>query len=442
VATSTFSVSGLASGIDSQSIIDKLVQLESAPLANLQKRQSAFRAQVSSLADLASRLGALATAAQDLGSHGALAHVVSSSNVSFAATPASAAQAGTYDVQVRSLASAAKWRSGPLAPGATVALSGFTLTAGGKPYPVKVGGSGTLGDVLDGLRASGAPVSAAVLNDGTSDHLSITALATGAAASFTLDAAATSALDPTGNAVSAPGTDAVFSVDRLEFTRPSNTVADAVPGTTLTLKATGASETLSIAQDAAGTQARIQKLVDGYNGLMGAIQRQLSVSKDTDRSTTLAGDATVRGLGQALHGLVSASAATSPGGVRTLADLGLTTQRDGTLALDPTVLGAALARDPAAVDAVFADAASGVARRAKILSDAYTTPSTGLLALRQGGLQKQIVGMDDQVAAMQRRIDTFRQGLVTQFTAMETVVGQLKSIGNFLTMQDDRSTTK
>ena len=442
MAQSLFSVGGLASGMDTNSIIDKLVQLESQPLTVLQQRQTAFQSQVSVLGNLASRLSDLDAAARALATGGTLALKATSTNTSFSAVPSSSATAGSYDVQVTRLASAQKWRSAPFAAGAVVGLAAMTLTAGGTEYPVTVKGTGTLADIADAIRSSGAPVSAAVLNDGTNTYLSITAAATGTASSFTLDAAAAQALDPTGTgAVGLAAQDASFTIDGLAFTRSSNTVADALPGTTLSLQAEGVKETLSIANDVAGTQAQLETFVDAYNTIIKAVQGQLAVTKETSRSSTLAGDSTVRGLGQALQALGS-SAAGASGTIRSLADLGVKTGRDGSLTIDSTVLAAAIARDPAAVNSVFADASTGMARlTSKLVSD-YGASGTGLLSLRQSGLEDQIRSMTDQAASLQTRIDAYRDGLVRQFTAMEKVVSQLKAVGNFLTSQDARNNTK
>jgi flagellar hook-associated protein 2 len=452
VAQSLFSVGGLASGMDSNAIVDKLVELESLPLQTLQKRQSAFRTQISILGDLASRVAALKSAASSLATGGVLATQATSTNTSFTAVPGSGAIAGSYDVQVGTLARAAKWRSGPFGGVDVLQAGTLTLTVDGVTYPpvgdpdhppIAITGSTSLASVADAIRASGAPVSVAVLDDGTRKYLSVTARSTG----YQTDAALTVGFTPadppdagvdlrTGQ-YAEDAANAGFTIDNLAFVRTSNTISDALPGTTLTLKAGGgARETLSIANDVAGTRARLQGYVDAYNALMSAVKGQLAVSAGTDRARTLAGDGTVRQLQQALGALGSA---TVPGlsTVRSLADLGLKSGRDGTLSIDDATLAGAVARDPAAVNAVFAGATNGISRLVTALADTFTAPSTGLLVSRQSGLEKQIRALDARALELQARIDAFRAGLVAQFTAMEKVVGQLKNVGNFLTMQEN-----
>ena len=456
-----FSVGGLATGMDTQSIIDKMVQLESQPLTDLQQRQSAFSSQVSLLGDLSSKLGDLQAAASALASGGVLANQATSSNSSFSAVPGAGATPGAYQVQVNTLATAAKWRSGPFGSSDAVQAGTLTLTVAGNTYPppdpttgvvtpITITAGESLAQIASDIRASGAPVSATVLNDGTSDYLSITNLATGYGASGPSSAlqVAFTPTDPSGpgtaldaSAYQQAATNASFAIDGLTFSRTSNTVTDALPGTTLTLESMGGpAETLTIGTDVSGTQANLQKFVDAYNTVMSAVQKQLAVTQGTDRSTTLAGDPTVLGLEQALESLGS-SIVGGLGTVRSLADLGVKTQQDGTLTIDQTVLASAVARDPVAVNTIFADASTGMSKLTSDLADLYTTPVTGLLSLRQDGLQEQISSITDQEATLQARITAYQDNLTAQFTAMENVVGQLKTIGDFLTSQENAASS-
>jgi flagellar hook-associated protein 2 len=71
----------------------------------------------------------------------------------------------------------------------------------------------------------------------------------------------------------------------------------------------------------------------------------------------------------------------------------------------------------------------------KSLVDLETRAGDGILVARQDGLSSTVDDLESAAAAMQRRIDTFRQNLVAQFTAMENTVSGLKSIGNYLAAQ-------
>jgi len=446
MADSTFSVSGLASGIDTQSIVDKLVSLEGQSLSRLQKQQSAYKSQVSVLGDLSSKLAALKTAASDLATNGVLGLKTTSTNSAFTVTPGSNAVAGSYDIAVETLATPTKRRLDPLAEGQTFKAGTLTFTFGATSYDAVISDGASFQDIAYAIKTSGAPVSAVVFDDDGGGHLSLTTTSSGASSAPTISfAAAVGAAGTTDPVFATTGTgtqtgvDAAFTVNGFAFTRSSNTVTDGLPGATLQLKAGGgASETLTLANDTDATQAKLKTFVDAYNGVMQLVQKQLSVTKSTNRSTTLAGDSTVRNLQSRVQGLV-ASKVFEAGSVRTLADLGVKTQNDGTLTIDSTALAAAIGRDPGRVNALFADATAGVSKLASSLATDFTSTGTGLLAVRQSGLESQIKAMDAQVARMQTRLDDYRKTLLAQFNAMEQVVSGYKSVGNYLAQMSSLS---
>ena len=124
------------------------------------------------------------------------------------------------------------------------------------------------------------------------------------------------------------------------------------------------------------------------------------------------------------------------GTIRTLADIGLKTNfQDGTLTIDSGRLGTALAANPQAINQIFSDPTSGIGAATQTLSDRYTNVVDGLLTNSTKSLNTRIKQMDTQADNMQARVDAFKANLTAQFTAMEQIVSQLKTTGNFLTQQ-------
>jgi flagellar hook-associated protein 2 len=241
--------------------------------------------------------------------------------------------------------------------------------------------------------------------------------------------------NPLSLAMIAPADNARFTVDQLAFTRTSNTTADAIPGATLTLngQTSGGPETLLLDTDSAATQRNLQNFVTAYNNVMQAVQSQLAVTPATNRTATLAGDPAIRALQQDLGSLVMNPVGTGP--VSTLADLGIKTERDGSLTLDATKLERAMALDPAAVNDLFQNATTGMSKTVDSLVKQYTDPTIGMLTVDKLEAGKTVSRMDDQISSLQLRVDQYHDTLVQQFTAMETVVSQMKAIGSFLTSQ-------
>jgi len=438
----TFQAGGLASGLDTNTIIDKLVQLQSRPLTLLQKRQAAAKTQISLLGDLTSKLSALKDAARALADNGVLGSKATSTNTAFSAVPDSNAVAGSYSVQVQALAQAAKARSQAFAAGELVQGGTLALTVQGTAYSVTVNDGSALEDVAAAIRLSGAPVSAVVLDNGTSRYLSVTSRDTGyplagtpAGALSIVETTTGTTGKPLAAAVFQQAQNAAFTVDGLPFIRQGNTVTGAVPGTTLTLRAQGGpAEDLTQVYDPDATRTKLQAFVDAYNAVIGLVQKQLAVTPDADRESTLSGDPSIRSLQSQLQ-RVGATAVTGLVNVRTLTDLGVKTKRDGSLEIDATALAAAIGRDPGAVNAVFSNAADGISAQLGTLVDNFTRAGDGVLTSRSSSLGRKVKAMDDQAATLQARLDKYREALVAQFAAMEKVVSGLKTSGDFLTQQ-------
>ncbi len=443
MATPTFSAGGLASGLDSASIIDQLVKLESRPIDLLRSRQSALKTQVSLVGDLMSKLKDLNDSAKTLGTQGLLAVKVDGTPSSVSVTPGTGANAGRFSIGVSALATAAKARSvGFASADAEVKAGSLALQVQGQTFNLNIAQGSTLNDVATAINGLGAGVSASLISNGSQTFLSLTNVKTG----FTVGSNAADALVLTetstgasgqalGLASTATATNAQLTVDGLSMERMSNELTDVIPGVTLQLKEPGPAEEVVLSRDTQATQDRLQKFVDSYNALMKGLQKQLAVTADTNRAVTLAGDPAVRNLQRQLSGLVS-TAVPGLGDVRSLADLGVKTARDGSLSIDTDTLNRALTRNPGAVNTLFSQASTGLTAVTGSLVDSYTQSTTGILSSRQNSLNKNISSMDDQAVRLQDRIDAFRTKLTAQFTAMENVVSGLKAIGNFLTQQD------
>jgi flagellar hook-associated protein 2 len=443
--TPFFSVGGLASGLDTTSIIDGLTKIEQQPLDTLRTQQSAFQTQISLIGNLVTKITALQTAATNLANNGAAGIKATSNNIDFTATPTSSANAGSYTVSVQALASAAQSRSAAFASD-TAAVKGGTLalTVGGVAYdPITITDGESLADVAGAVRGLGAPVSAVVVNDGTRSYLSIHNLTTGFTGTDPTSALQISETS-TGSQGQALGltsvhtaTNAAFTVDGLAFTRPTNTVTDAIAGTTLALKGqSNTDENLTLDHDTAATTANLQTFVDAYNAIVSSAQAQLGLGgANSNRDATLAGNSTLRSLMSDVQGLVT-SVVGGGGSVRTLADLGVKTNfLDGTLSIDATKLSSALATNPGAINNIFSQPGTGIGAVTKALSARYTDVVDGLFTSSTKSLTSRIKQMDGQADQMQVRIDAFKANLTAQFTAMEQVVSGLKAAGTFLTQQ-------
>ncbi|RMG12493.1 MAG: flagellar hook protein FliD [Deltaproteobacteria bacterium] len=399
--------------------------------------KKALEAQVSTLGSLLSKLSALEDAATKLADDGTVG-LTASEHTSFSATPGSNAYAGSYQVQVQQLARAAKARSNAFTSGETARGMDLTFTVEGTDYVVSTVDGDTLADIAFKINQSGAPVRAVVLDTGTEQYLSVTTEETG----HRLGQPASDALAVSVSYTGATGTNLTLSitqtaqnaqltVDGLLFERRTNTVTDAVPDTTLKLEQVGAAEDLVLENDVDATKAKLETFVDAYNDVLSTIQSQLDVDESTNREISLAGDSTIRSLQGRLQQIVT-SVVSGLSDVRTLADIGIETGRDGSLSIDESTLADALSRDPQAVNTLFSEATTGIGSLVGALHDDYANSADGLLVNRKKSLNETIGRIEEDIRKMEERLDAYRESLVAQFVAMERTVSGLNSLGSYL----------
>jgi flagellar hook-associated protein 2 len=442
-----FRAGGLMSGMDTNSIIDQLVSIETQPLNKLRQRQTGLRSQVSQLADIASKVSGLSIAAQKLSTSGVLAAKTVSTNTSFSATTDSNAIGGRYSVDVETLATSAKFLSQTGYASGSAAVRGGTLNLNvkGKAYdPITIADGASLSDVALQINQAVSEVSAAVVFDGSSYYLSITNRETGFKVGQPPESALSVSMNVTGTAgqplamqSKVTATNAKLVVDTLSIEQESNEISGVIPGTTLSLKAPGAAEDLVLSTDSTATATNLQTFITAYNDVYKLVQQNLAITQDSSRNGTLAGDSTLRKLQNDMQRLLTKQV-TGLSGVSSLADIGIKTERDGTLSLNTSRLQSAMAANPLNVNLIFSTATEGIGAAAKALSNTYTNGIDGLLVSRQNGLKNNIKSMDTQLASMQLRIDGYKDKLISQFTAMEKVMAQFKSIGTFLTQQSQQ----
>ncbi len=426
---------GLASGLDTNSIIDSLVTLQGASVTKIESKITVTKVKISSLGEIAAKLKSLQAATADLAKGSVRALAISGTNSSFTASVQGAASAGRFDVEITGLATAAKARSAPLSS-ETAAIKGGTLhfDIDGTDYDVDIEDGASLKDVAAAINDGDAPVNAAVLFDGEKAYLSVTRSNTGFAVGQAPSSALQLSMTTTGSngealdlAITQEASNTVALVDGLRFERRGTSLAGAIPGLTLEATKIGPKETVIVNDDTAGTHKKVQGLVDAYNAVAGILQGELNLDANTDRGKTLGGDSTLRFLQQQLAStLVKENAA---GGVRSLAELGLETGRDGKLSLNTGKLDAAIARGGDDVDRVFSGAfKTAIDKVAKSFAD-----DGGIIKARTDGLAAERKRLEADVVDQQTRIDKMKDRLIAQFSAMESIISKLNKTGDFLT---------
>lgn len=369
--TSIATTLGAGSGIDTAALVTSLVSAAFDPKdAALKTKETANTAKISSLATLSNGIDSFASALSSLISGGSLRTQPSSSNAAIlTATAKAGASIGTLSaqVEVRQLAQAQSLVSAPVASSAgNVGQGSFTIAVGATTKTVTIDATNdSLAGLARAINATGAGVTAGVITDASGARLTLKGT-TGAANAFTLTPAA--GADPglarfaygngqTGGMTQAQAAqDAIVRMDGVDVTRPANTIDDLVDGVSLSLVSAqpGTTVSLGATRPTAAIGQAVTDFVDAYNELKGEIDTatQSATTSSDGTSGALYGNATIRDMQRQLARLTSTVLA-SGGAYRTLAEIGVQTNRDGTLTVNTAQLNGALAANPDAVEALF-----------------------------------------------------------------------------------------
>jgi len=226
----------------------------------------------------------------------------------------------------------------------------------------------------------------------------------------------------------------IVNIDGFDVQRATNQVVGAIQGVTLALTATTTTPVdVTVAADSQGLATKIQSIVAAYNSVLSKVNTAAGKGSTKAGNSELASDSTLRGISNRLS--TALQTVSGSGKFNTLGSVGLSLQRDGTLALDATKLKAAVTADPGAVTALFAGSGgsnSGVMSTLSSAIKAYNQTGTGLLTLHQTDMQSRVKTMTDSVNREQDRLDRYQALLQKQFSAMDTTVTSNNSDMSYL----------
>jgi flagellar hook-associated protein 2 len=439
---------GFGSGINVGQLVADLASASRTPkIQRLDGLAQAAQAKISAVAQARADLDNFASSLADLVAQGTLSSKpVSSNETLLSATAIPGAALGNYagEIEVQQLARAQTVYSA-LTPAATdpVGEGALTLTIGTTNYAIAINSSNnSITGLADAINASGSGVRASVTTDNGQVRLVLKG-ETGVARAFTLtaDAGADPALARfaygAGGAMTAAQTaaDALFKVDGISYTRPANSFSDVVPGMNLTLKKAAAGEIISI-----GATRPVDGLRQAVSDFV-AVFNQMKQSLKNAR-TAAGGTQALRVLDRQLSGFVGASLTSDPA-ISKLSDIGVLTNRDGTISVDAAKLTAALSTNPDAVEALFNPRRDGLRNATtdpgiagaldKIRDDALA--SDGLLGGLTKGLQAEADTIAKDRAKTEAREDAYRARLEKQYSGMDARIGALKATQSYLEQQ-------
>lgn len=452
MATSASSISG-GSTLDARSLAAQLVAAERQPLdAQIKRATAGVTTTMSALGTLKSALSTFQVAVDNLSllADFQVRTAVSSDETFFAARADETAIAGSYAVEVRSLAAAHQIASGAYAAGnaATVGSGTLTLAVGGASFDVEVQAGTTLAGLRDAINYSrdNSGITATIVQSSDGARLVLSSRATGAANTIDVTVAnAADGLDSLAYGAGAPGAytqvtaaaDALVSFAGFEQTSATNTLSGVIDGVTLDLKAAevGRAFTLTVANDTAAVRTRIETFVSTYNAMQTAISGLRSYDAVSGAGGPLLGDSMLLTLEASLRRGLTDTVDGLTGPYSSLAALGITTTADGTLTINAAKLDGAIAGDFDGVAQLFGKTGGIGFRLFNTLERALS--SAGGIAVRTTALGEERKRLEERQANIDARMEAMLARYVQQFTTLDMLLSQLDTTSSYLDTQLD-----
>lgn len=417
----TVTFAGLASGVDTDSIVDSLMEIESAPITTMEDKQTYLEAKKDTYEEFNTLLDSFYTLVTGLNNENDLNSFEVTNNGSeyFSISTTSLAEAGSYSVEIVSLAQQQKDVStNYVADTGTTSLSG-SLQIGDQILDYD---SATLSGLVDQINAGTYGVTASMIDDGTGSGYRLMLAAETAGEELEIIGTGSIELDTATDGHTVDGSQAHLVVDGVDYYSSSNTVTNALKGATITLMAVsddGADHVNidSDAEDVISTQ--LQEMVDAFNAM------------DTFIDTIEASDSTLarsmQSVQRSLRNYLTSSSFLS---------LGIQSDWEtGELTFDTDIFDEAYDEDADAMKVALMgdDDNEGIMSRLDDYLTEQLNSTTGFLVTKTNSIDKQVSDLDDKIDSMTTRLEKRRATLESQFAAMETLVSSLNSQGDYLT---------
>ncbi|WP_432519347.1 flagellar filament capping protein FliD [Kineococcus sp. SYSU DK006] len=488
---SSSTVDGLVSGLDTSSIISKLLTADAAPQTQMKSSMSAAQLKVTAYQTVNSKMAALGTAADALvKATGWTPTTAKSSSDAITVTADGTASAGSLSVSVEKLAAARSAVSGTFSLGADGKVSDATIGSSiGTPLDiVRSDGSyvtikpsaGTLDQVVAAVNKAGdLGIKAVAIRVGENSYrLQITSTGTGEkAGDFKVVPhtgraeslpSAPKKLGANGNTESygtvgseqagwktiTPAADAQVTLGAnkvdgngnvistaITASSPTNTFTGLMPGVTMTVGATTATPaSVTVTSNPSAVATAVESLVKAANAALDEITVQSRaglVGSDGKvvGGGTLRGDSTLRGMKSQVLDAVTAAL----GGGESAAKYGLQSTKDGALTFDKDTFLKAYEADPATVRKQLAPSSldpdttsKGVVERLAAVAKNATDADKGSLTTVIAGQNKTISDLTTRIADWDARLAAKKERYQKYYSSLETALGKLQSQSNWL----------
>lgn len=439
---------GLASGLDTASLVSQLMQVERIPRGRIERQQAAVQQRQDFLKELQTKLRTLRSASTDLNSTGTWSptRTATSSDPARLSVRASGGTVtpGTYDVDVTALATAStqNWTVRSRANSTDLTI---TSSATGTSTTVAIAANSTLDQIVTAINGTAASAVTALNDNG---QLKLTSKTVGASSGFTI---AGQALDVAGTATA--GTNAAYKVNGTAYSSTTNVATAGIPGVELTLGGLTVAgtpvrvTTTETPTDKATVAAKLKSFVDAYNAVVDFSRAKLAEKPNARAATVteaklgvLYGDRGVAHVLDKLRNAMMDPLAGHPLVQDEMHEIGLSTggavaavQQDkvsGRLAFDEAKFNRAWETNRADVEKLLRGGDATVEGFAKRMDKllAPLVDAGGTFDGRISGAQSELKTLADAMARMDRRLGRKEESYKRQFTQLETALAKAQSM--------------
>ena len=432
-------IDGIATGIDTTALIGALTEAASAPKNALLDRIDDYDDKKQKISELVNLIGDMETALEDIEDIGDFRSFKASyeENDAFDVSVDGDAVAGTYDVEVQSIAKAELEISDGYSSQTTDNITGsgtIDVTYAGTTTSVTVTSDMNLAEVASAIDDIDGVTSYVMdTGDATSPfRLVIQGNDAGSDNTISVSSSLTGGTEPSFTE-SVSAADAELTINGITVESDSNTVSDAVPGMTIELaEATTESITVTVAPDPEAIEAKIQTFADAFNAVVSFVNTNSVFNSEEGIRGPFVGETSVGRVVDGLRSVVTAQYTGLSQDYDAMSLIGITTDSAGKLEIDSDALQDLLTDESSQVANLFTGSGGFIEAMLEAV-DVYTDPTDGSLAIRQDSLEDRIEDMEDQVDVYDRRIDRMTARLRKQFSGLESLVGTLNGSGQYIT---------
>ena len=369
----SMSISGISSGLDTDSIIEKMMEYYSKNKEAIEADKAVAETQLTVWQSLSVSVLALNTACGSIADAADFqTNVTSSSNESILkASASSSAKTGTYYLSVKQLAQvhqvACAETNTYSSTNDVVGTGTVSFTFANDPtkdFTVTIDeNNNTLSGLCSAINKADKGIQASMINIGTESspkyQLLLTSEESGEDSQFSVSTDLTGGTAPDLSRVVQEGQNALISFgsgeNAIEVEKSTNKVTDLISGVTLNLESADSSKmvTVSVSRDTDTIESAISDFVDQYNSLMSAIAEQFTYDADSEESGTLFGDYKLQVVQQDIMSAISGIVSGLESDFTSLSAIGITHDEDGYLQIDDETLSEALEENPDAVGRLF-----------------------------------------------------------------------------------------